>query len=228
MPETNNPRPEFNPKHRIVGAIVLVVLAIIFVPVILNEKRLTTQDIGNGITLPEKDTRVYVSKAEDIRRAQNNKNGSAKDGSVRDRSISNKGSSHSNKETQKKKAMPPVKTSTPPVVKKPESKKSATSLPKTKTADKTKSSPKEAKTDKVLTKGWVVQIGTFSDPANAKKVRATLVRKGYHVRMEKVRLPKGDATRVRVGPFSDRGKAITTLSRISRDVGLQGVVLRYP
>ncbi len=223
MPETNNPRPEFNPKHRIVGAIVLVVLAIIFVPVILNEKQLTTQDVGNGITLSEKDTKVYVSKAEDIRRAQNKKDKSVKKIHARDKT-----NLQSNKKVVDKDVKLPITTSLPSVNKKPESKKPDTPAPRIKTADKTKSSPKEPKTDKTLTRGWVVQIGTFSDPANAKKVRATLVRKGYHVRMEKVRLPKGDATRVRVGPFSDRGKAITTLSRISRDVGLQGVVLRYP
>ncbi len=228
MSDRNDPHPEFNPKHRIVGAIVLVLLAIIIVPIILNEKQLTNQDIGNGFALPEKDTRVYVSKAEDIRRAQNNKNQKNKNQNhtnspAKENSVSKKGSPHTNKDTR-----PPVKTSVSSVAKKPEPKKSAISPPRTKTADKTKSSTKEKSSGKTLTKGWVVQIGTFSDPANAKKVRATLVRKGYHVRMEKVRLPKGNATRVRVGPFSDRGKAITTLSRINRDAGLQGVVLRYP
>lgn len=33
----NNARPDFNPKHRIVGAIVLVALVVIFVPMLLNE-----------------------------------------------------------------------------------------------------------------------------------------------------------------------------------------------
>ena len=211
MPDPNNPRPEFNPKHRIVGAIVLVVLAIIFVPVILDEKQLTMQDAGNGFTLSEKDTRVYTSKAEDIRQAQNKKDVSAKENSV-----NKKTNSFSSKETLNKQVIAPV----PPVVKKPEPKKQAISSPAIKTT--------KAKKQKEITRGWVVQIGTFSDPANARKVRATLVRKGYHVRMEKVRLPKGNATRVRVGPFSDRGKAITTLSHINREAGLQGVVLRYP
>lgn len=222
MSDSNNPHPEFNPKHRIVGAIVLVLLAIIFVPIILNEKQLTSQDIGNGFTLPEKDTKVYVSKAEDIRRAQNNnqknKNQNHKNSSTKDKPVTKKGSSHSNKETKS-----PVSTSVSSVPKKSESKKTDIPVPGNKTAG-----TKKQDTGKTITSGWVVQIGTFSDPANAKKVRATLVRKGYHVRMEKVRLPKGNATRVRVGPFSDRGKAITTLSHINRQVGLQGVVLRYP
>lgn len=36
MADRNDARPEFNPRHRIVGAIVLVALAVIFVPMILS------------------------------------------------------------------------------------------------------------------------------------------------------------------------------------------------
>jgi DedD protein len=38
MADRNEARPDFNPKHRIVGAIVLVALVVIFVPMLLNEK----------------------------------------------------------------------------------------------------------------------------------------------------------------------------------------------
>ena len=38
MADRDNARPEFNPKHRIVGAIVLVALVVIFVPMVLNER----------------------------------------------------------------------------------------------------------------------------------------------------------------------------------------------
>jgi DedD protein len=37
MADRNEARPDFNPKHRIVGAIVLVALVVIFVPMLLNE-----------------------------------------------------------------------------------------------------------------------------------------------------------------------------------------------
>jgi DedD protein len=38
MADRDDARPEFNPKHRIVGAIVLVALVVIFVPMILSER----------------------------------------------------------------------------------------------------------------------------------------------------------------------------------------------
>ena len=37
MADRNEARPDFNPKHRIVGAIILVALVVIFVPMLLNE-----------------------------------------------------------------------------------------------------------------------------------------------------------------------------------------------
>ena len=154
--------------------------------------------------LSEVGTKTYVSKAEDIRRAKDHSSGTPS-------------KQVTTKQAEPKKSVPvPVETK----------KKITKSAPEIKT--KTTKTAKKSTNEKPITKGWVVQIGTFSDPANAKKVRATLVRHGYHVRLEKVRLTKGDATRVRVGPFSDRGKAITTLGHIGRDAGLQGVVLRYP
>lgn len=214
MSGSDNLPPEFNPQHRVVGAVVLVVIAIIVVPMVLNEKRLTSQDAGNEITLSDEDAKVFVSRAEDIRKAQVEKKNPGE-----------------KKLTNSKKVDAAVKKSIiPPVTEKPVAEKKsepAANKPAV-TVSKTEKKTTKPKPSKKITKGWVVQIGTYSDPANAKKVRASLVRRGYHVRLEKIRLSKGSATRVRVGPFSDRGKAITTLSHIGRDVGLQGVVLKYP
>ena len=57
----------FNPKHRIVGAIVLVVLAIILVPMILREEQLDGQKTGERLIVSDKEAKVYVSKAKDLR-----------------------------------------------------------------------------------------------------------------------------------------------------------------
>jgi DedD protein len=213
MPDPNNSPADFNPRHRIVGAVVLVVLAIIVLPMVLDEEQLETQKPGNEIILSEEDSKIYVSKAKDIRSAHKMKvePGTASPGEANNQ--------------QQKKKITKEEVKIPPA---PEKKiVEAVKKPATKTSKDQKIVKKSQPAQKI-TKGWVVQIGTYSDPANAKKVRATLVRRGYHVRMEKIRLSRGSATRVRVGPFSDRGKAITTLSHIGRDVGLQGVVLRYP
>lgn len=218
MSDSDKSAVEFNPQHRIVGAIILVILAIIILPMVLNEEQFAKQEAGNEITLSEKDAKVYVSKAEDILKAQAIKNGP------------DAASAKKTNDSQQQKKRAKAEASTPDtIINKTSAKKSdATTAKSDSVVSKKKEVVKKSRPAQKITRGWVVQIGTYSDPANAKKVRASLVRHGYHVRLEKIKLSKGDATRVRVGPFSDRGKAITTLSHIGRDVGLQGVVLRYP
>lgn len=216
MPGSDSSQKDFNPQHRIVGAIILVIAAIVVVPMVLEEEQLDSQKSGSDFKLTDKDAKVYVSKAEDIRRAQNEK-------------LIKKIQPETNQQSIKSVTPPAIKSSPVEAVAKPAKEQPEQEKPKT---AKTKPAPEKekqvARVDKIIKKGWVVQIGTYSDSANAKKVRASLIRHGHHVRLEKVKLPKGKATRVRVGPFSDRGKAITTMSRIERDIGLQGVVLKYP
>lgn len=64
MADRDDARPEFNPKHRIVGAIVLVTLLVIFVPMILSERAPPTEIKGEpevpvSTALPE--TKVLVT-----------------------------------------------------------------------------------------------------------------------------------------------------------------------
>ena len=63
MADRNEARPDFNPKHRIVGAIVLVALVVIFVPMLLNEKEPPPELKGARVTPPSgaTETRVIVA-----------------------------------------------------------------------------------------------------------------------------------------------------------------------
>ncbi len=53
---------EFDPRHRVVGAIVLFALAVIFVPMILDNPSATDAQSGSVIKIPEKDKKIFVSK----------------------------------------------------------------------------------------------------------------------------------------------------------------------
>ena len=59
----NNARPDFNPKHRIVGAIILVALVVIFVPMLLNENEPPPELKGVRETPPRvvTETKVIVT-----------------------------------------------------------------------------------------------------------------------------------------------------------------------
>lgn len=53
---------EFDPRHRVVGAIVLFALAVIFVPMILDNPSATDAQSGSAIKIPAKDKKIFVSK----------------------------------------------------------------------------------------------------------------------------------------------------------------------
>jgi DedD protein len=75
MADRNEARPDFNPKHRIVGAIILVALVVIFVPMLLNENE-PPPEIKGGREMPPRgatETKVIVTPVatEETKPAQN-------------------------------------------------------------------------------------------------------------------------------------------------------------
>ena len=60
MADRNEARPDFNPKHRIVGAIILVALVVIFVPMLLNENEPPAEFKGVGEMPPRGATETKV------------------------------------------------------------------------------------------------------------------------------------------------------------------------
>jgi DedD protein len=76
--------------------------------------------------------------------------------------------------------------------------------------------------------GWVVQVGTFSNAANAARLEQKLRAQRQPVLTERVDVNGTSAVRLRVGPFRDRAAALKARERINKDVGVKGVVLAYP
>ncbi len=68
--------------------------------------------------------------------------------------------------------------------------------------------------------GFVVQVGAYRDGGNASSLQGRLKADGLPAYTERA----GDKTRVRVGPFDDRGGAESALARIRR-MGLGGSVI---
>ena len=72
---------------------------------------------------------------------------------------------------------------------------------------------------------WVVQAGSYGSVTNARKVAHTLESHGYHVRISHFR--KGGHTyyRVRVGPYADRAAAQRAMADIAHAYGGRAVVV---
>ncbi len=70
---------------------------------------------------------------------------------------------------------------------------------------------------------FVVQLGVFADPENARKVQARVKAEGYNSYAEPIRTSSGVKTRVRAGPFADRTAAEQARDKLKRG-GLDGIV----
>ena len=188
---------DFDPKHRIIGAVVVVTLAVIFIPMILGE-RATSFDprestVGAPAEVEGEATKVVVTKV----------GGAAAPVS---------GSAVANKPT------PPRAPAGAPV--KPEPATAPVAA-----AAKARPAPAESGAS---AESWVVQVGTFSNTANATRLEEKLRADGEAVLAERITLAGGGAVRLRVGPFRDRAAATRAQERIQRDLGVKGVVLAYP
>ena len=75
---------------------------------------------------------------------------------------------------------------------------------------------------------WVVQLGSFSNRENALALRDKLRKQGYSAYIESAYSKKNTVTRVIVGPERDREQANKTLTQLNKDTGLRGIVIQFP
>lgn len=76
--------------------------------------------------------------------------------------------------------------------------------------------PRTGLDDHGLPVAWVVQVGSFSNAANAASLMATLQKKGYHAATQETTTDQGTFTRVFIGPTVDHDQAQKTLESIRK------------
>lgn len=208
MADKDDARLEFNPKHRIVGAIVIVALAVIFLPLILEE-RAPPPDIRGSGEIPAPDeaskTKVVVSVV---------------GADAKNKTSSETAAKPDTKPAATEKPATPVKPPAAPIVpaKKPEAAPAK---------EKAKEKPAKAPANKPAN-GWIVQVGTFSNFDNAGRLREKLKSHGHPVQAENVSRDGTKAMRLYVGPFRAKPEALKAKAQIEKESGLQGVVRAYP
>lgn len=77
------------------------------------------------------------------------------------------------------------------------------------------------------TASWAVQVGSFAEPANASRLRDSLRTKGYPAYVEQVKLSSGTAYRVRVGPVLSRADAEAIQTKLAK-IDQRGIVVPHP
>ncbi|MGW8248074.1 MAG: SPOR domain-containing protein [Acidiferrobacterales bacterium] len=217
MARTREPEIEFDPRHRIVGAIVLVTLAVILLPLILDEnpnpaiasatnvdQASSAQPDGAGTAQAEK---VIVKKLTLNEGAPATKSSSSQSGS---KPVERETTGGQTRVVTKKVELGSVKPAASKVDSKP--------------VKVTASASKQ-----VVTKPhWAVQVGTFSNQSNVRRLKKQLEQHGFSVMFKDIKLKQGNAVRVRVGPYSSRASADKAQGRIRQDIGIKGVVVAGP
>ena len=93
------------------------------------------------------------------------------------------------------------------------------------TADFTRVVPELS--DAGLPQGWVVRLGSFSNRENASNLVARLQNSGYKAYSRAMRNDQGPLTGVFVGPWLDRGLVNEYQQKLQEEFSLAGMVVRY-
>ena len=75
--------------------------------------------------------------------------------------------------------------------------------------------------------GWAVQLGSFREPKNALALRERLQAGGYSAFVEPGSSARDKLSRVFVGPMPSREQARASAARLRREMELEGIVVRY-
>lgn len=84
-----------------------------------------------------------------------------------------------------------------------------------------------ALSDTGLPQGWSVRLGSFSDAENANNLLARLQEAGYKAYTRDISSDQGSLTGVFVGPWLDRGQVNEYQRELQEEFSLAGLVVRY-
>lgn len=195
-------------RRRLVGAIALVFLMVIILPMILEDREATAPQDAVEITMPnQEDGDLTIAEEIDAEDTVVETVGLPSDEVVTAQVI----------DLPKPKSLPKPKETIKP--KPVEANKPVKPTP-------AKAAPVE-KLVKAVTNSsnkFYVQIGVFSDIGNVKKLQSKLGDLGYESVTEKIATDKGEKTRLRTKVFEGRNEAAIALENI-KDSGLTGMVV---
>ena len=194
-------------KERIIGAVVLVILAVLVVPVFLDGPPEEGEIVSERVLLPGQEAQKTQTVVLERDRTE-----------PVPAAAQTEPEPEPEAEVSKPEPEPAVsKTQPEPVVSKPEPE------PVESKPAPTPSQPAAAS----ATGMWAVQLGSFSNKENAEKLASELRKQGYAAFLSQVETSSGVMHRVRIGPQKDRESAEAMAARLSK-VGHTGKVVPHP
>jgi|GEM_PF-175528 len=250
----------FNLRHRLVGAFILIALAVFVLPMVLRGATHDEKTVTVDIPTPseKRKPREFTSRVTAVGTAAEKVVEQVGSDGTREISF---GESAPNPEVAaqvkapelpKVVVTPPapapteddvvVIASTAPAVTAPapevapEVKVAPAPAPKPKPTPKPEPKPKvktgnvpDSSLNVTTDRGWIVRVGTFGQPSNARTMSRLLKSKGFAPRATREKTKEGlTMTRVWVGPFPERVTAGRVLENILDQTGEKGFIAPYP
>ncbi|UTV87486.1 SPOR domain-containing protein [Cobetia amphilecti] len=234
---------KYGKRERISGAVILLALGVIFIPMLFDEPPARDERPSPVMTLgkpvdidrsnvdePQPPSELKIGTDVPITFVDSN-------GKVRDSDPgagSDSGSESQSRVAEAEQLSPTrsVASSEPQSKPKPEPEPEPAAKPEPKPAPKAepkpapKPEPKPAVASNAPSSsagGWAVQVGSFGDPANAERLQKELQGKGFAA----YRIPRGSKlTVVFVGPYKSSEIGESARSRLQQQVNIKGLLVR--
>lgn len=197
-------------KERIIGAAVLVVFVVLVVPIFLDGPPGEEEIVTERVLLPGQDeTRTQTV--------------------VLDRDRTEPVPAGTSNETPADADETPAAPVEQPVAAQPETSEPETSEPAASepVVRREEPAPAQQQPASSTTGMWAVQLGSFSNKANAEKLAADLRKQGYAAFLSQLDTDSGTLHRVRIGPQKDRDAAEAMAARLLK-VDIKGQVVPHP
>ena len=228
---------KYGKRERISGAVILLALGVIFIPMLFDEPPARDERPSPVMTLgkpvdidrsnvdePQPPSELKIGTDVPITFVDSN-------GKVRDSDPgagSDNGSESQGRVAEAEQLSPTrsVASSEPQSKPKPEPEPAAKPEPKPAPKPAPKPEPKPAVASNAPSSsagGWAVQVGSFGDPANAERLQKELQGKGFAA----YRIPRGSKlTVVFVGPYKSSEIGESARSRLQQQVNIKGLLVR--
>ena len=206
-------------KERLVGAAVIVILAVIFIPMLLDD----TEDQEIVITetnIPPKPENMPLPPSEDESIIPADSNFSSRIIPVQEEPAVEEVDEVPESVVQNtEETVPPTeqKENKAPTPEQTTGQKSAAAISKS-----------EESANNVGLSAWVVQLGSFSSEKNAQELNQKLKKAGFRSFVEPLKQNDTTSYRVRVGPELRRSDAQAIKEKLKNNMQIEGIIVQYP
>ena len=217
-------------KQRVIGAVVLVALAVIFVPMLLEQPEDELGPVGSN--LPDKPDQIVRDRVEPLILPEPPEESEPAqvvlDAPAADAAAPGEAAPIPDPQAPPAASAPVEPAPAPPAA--------APATPAEPVTPPAAATPAPAPAPVVQPEttpakplsGWVVQLASLASKDNALALQERLRGLGYTAFVEETKTAQGVLFRVRVGPELERANAEKLRDRLDQQVQLKGIVTRYP